>query len=62
MKVEVNGFFLSHERPKEKDSTLTLGCQGGLKGKVTLDLGLNGLEVGAHQDMKQREQVPCFGK
>jgi hypothetical protein len=26
---------------------------------VTLDLGLNGLEVGAHQDMKQREQVPC---
>lgn len=38
---------------------MTLGCQGGLKGKVTLDLGLNGLEVGAHQDMKQREQVPC---
>lgn len=52
-------FFKSCERPEEEDITLTLGCQGGLKGEVTLDVRLNGLEVGAHQGTEQREQVPC---
>lgn len=52
-------FFKSREMPEEEDIILTLGYQGGLKGEVTLDLSLNGLEVGAHQGTKQEAQVPC---